>query len=132
MKTRACTTRHARDRLAQAERFLEAADLYTGEDDPNAANVSASNAVLAAIAAADAACCADFGEHAQGESHHEAPKLLEKIPDGGGTAAQALRRAVAIKSKAQYGLIAVSKADRNTAYRQAEQLIAFGRTVLER
>lgn len=84
--------------------------------------------MLAAIAAADAACCAAFGEHAQGESHHDAPKLVERIADGGRTAAQALKRAVAIKSKAQYGFIAISKTD----YRHAKKLIASAKKVLER
>lgn len=76
MKTRRCTKEHATNRLAQAERFLAAAALYDGEDDPSAANVSAANAVMAAIAAADAACCAALGEHAQGESH--GPRALGK------------------------------------------------------
>lgn len=132
MKTRRCTTADARNRLAQAERFLEAADMYSGDEDPNAANVSASNAVMAAIAASDAACCAALGKHAQGESHAEAPTLLEGIPNGGKAAGQALARAVAIKSKAQYGLIALSMADRDAAYKQAAKLIVFAKAVLER
>src|SRR5919107_2534743 len=102
MKTRPCDESDARNRLAQARRFLEAADLYNGDEDPPAANVSATNAVMAAIAASDAACCAYFGEHPQGESHAEAPALLRRIPDGGVAASQALRRAVALKNKAQY------------------------------
>ncbi len=72
MKTRSCSVADARNRLAQAERFLEAADMYHGDEDPNAANVSANNAVMAAIAASDAACCAALDEHAQGQSHTEA------------------------------------------------------------
>lgn len=106
--------------------------IYTADDDPNAANVSAANAVLAAIAAADAACCAAFGKHAQGESHHEAPQLVETIPHGGKAAAQSLKRAVAIKSKAQSGFIAISRTDRDNACRQAGKLIAFAKAVLER
>jgi len=94
MKTRPCNATDARNRVDQAERFLEAARLFAGEDDANAANVAATNAVMAAIAAADAACCAAFGAHAQGESHTEAPTLLEGIPEGGKAAAQALKRAL--------------------------------------
>jgi hypothetical protein len=132
MKTRDCTAADARNRLAQAERFLEAADVYNGEEDPNAANVSASNAVMAAIAASDAACSAALGKHAQGESHAEAAKLLEGVPHGGKAAGQALTRAVAVKNKAQYGLIALSKTDRDLVYKQAVKLIAFAKAVLER
>ena len=132
MKMRVCSRIDARNRLEQAEKFLEAAELFSGDDDPNGANVSAGNAVLAAIAAADAACCAALGEHAQGESHAEAPKVLATVPGGGRDASNALKRAVAIKSKAQYGLIPLSKADRDKAILQAEKLIGFARTVLER
>lgn len=132
MKKRPCNRIDARNRVEQAEKFLEVAQLFSGDEDPNGANVSASNAVLAAIAAADAACCAALGEHAQGESHAEAPKVLATVPGGGRDASNALKRAVSIKNKAQYGLIPLSKADRDAAMVQAEKLIVFARTVLER
>ena len=132
MKTRPCDAGDARNRLAQARRFLEAAELYDGDEDPQAANVSATNAVMAAIAASDAACCAYFGEHPQGDAHAEAPDLVKRIPDGGTAASQALRRAVALKNKAQYNLLPISKADRDTAHKQARKIIAFAADVLER
>jgi hypothetical protein len=127
-RTRDCTAADAASRLAQARGFLDAAELYEGEEP----NVAASNAVLAAIAASDAACCAALGYHAVGESHDEAVDLLRSVVPGGPEAATALRRALAVKTKAQYGLGSVSGRDRDTALRQARKLIEIAEKVLAR
>lgn len=132
-KTRRCTRENARDRLRQAELFLQAALLFDDAQlDAAAANVSAANAVMSAIAAADAACCAALGEHAQGQDHARAPDVVERIPQGGKTAAASLRRALAVKSKAQYGLIDLGKRDRDAVIRQAQALIEFAGRVIAR
>lgn len=116
-----CTSAEAVSRLSQARGFLDAAELYEGEEP----NVAASNAVLAAIAASDAACCAALGYHATGESHDEAVMHLATLVPDGQEAANALRRALAVKSKAQYSLTSISGADRDTALRQARKLIGI-------
>src|SRR5687767_10904702 len=58
-KTRAqqCDRADAKVRLAHGRKFLEVAKLVEGEDVEESASVAASLAVLAGIAAADAACC---------------------------------------------------------------------------
>lgn len=120
-RTSKCTASDAARRLAQARGFLDAAELYEGEEP----NVAASNAVLAAIAASDAACCAALGFHATGESHDEAVVHLRTVAPDGREAAKALQRALGVKSKAQYSLTSISGADRDTALRQARKLIGI-------
>lgn len=116
-----CTAVEAASRLQQARGFLDAAELYEGEEP----NVAASNAVLAAIAASDAICCAVLGYRASGDAHEEAAAHLRTVVPHGEEAATALRRALAIKNKAQYGFTTISGADRDTAMRQARKLIEF-------
>ncbi len=60
-RTQRCGRPQATTRLAHARKFLEAAELIaTGiEDDEAKVSVAASLAVLAGIAASDAACCAE-------------------------------------------------------------------------
>jgi len=132
LKTRRCDRADAKVRLGHAYGFLEAATLFHGEQDQHAANVAASNAVHAAIAAADAACCAALGCHAQGQDHHQAGDLLATVNPGGPTAAKALVRALAVKNNAAYGLTALSTKDRDSAIRQAEKLIAFAQEIVDR
>ena len=62
-RTATCTKADAGVRLDQARKFEEVAELVQTEADvlSSAANVAASLAVLAGIAASDAACCAALG-----------------------------------------------------------------------
>lgn len=53
----ACGAEEARLRVEQAEAYLVAADLATGESGGAWGTVAAGNAVLAGIAASDAICC---------------------------------------------------------------------------
>lgn len=126
LRTEACSSAQGRVRLASAERFLEVAKLVEGEDDDDALrSVAASLAVLAGIAASDAACCVALSRRSRGASHHEAETLLGDIADGGGEAATSLRRLLDLKDKAQYGFIHASRSDLKTALRQAEKLVEF-------
>ena len=63
---------HARKRLADARKFLELAEMVADPNEPTSLGVSAANAVLAGIAAADAACCAALGERSRSEDHRDA------------------------------------------------------------
>jgi hypothetical protein len=127
-----CDSSDAASRLAQARSFLEAAELFEEADEPEAAHVVASNAVLAAIAASDAACCAALGYRSVGQAHEEAVRYVGTVSPGGKAAAAALRRVLAIKSKSQYGLTSLRARDRDTALTQARKLIAFAENVLAR
>ena len=83
MKTRPCTPREAFRRLSAARKFLEVAELYVGDEDPEGRRVAVSNAVFAGIAASDAMCCARLGRHAVGDDHRAAVDLVATIgPEG--------------------------------------------------
>ena len=125
-RTQPCTTEQARKRFADARKFRELVD-----DETESASLSASsaNAVLAGIAAADAACCRALGERSRGDDHRDAIAL---VSPGGGEAANALSRLLAIKNDAEYGLAPISRAKRDLALRQARKLVEFAETALQR
>ena len=132
-RTQVCTKADAKTRLAHARKFLEVATLVSVERDvPESANVAAALAVLAGIAASDAACCAALGRRARGLDHHEAEALLSQIVPNGGEAASSLRRLLDLKDTAQYGLIYVSLQNLRGAIRQAEKMVEFASAVLRR
>jgi hypothetical protein len=122
--TQACNSRHARTRLNQATAFLEVAELVgTQEDELATPGVAAALAVLAGIAASDAVCCARLGERSRGQDHGQAVQLLERVDTTGRAMAQDLRRLLAIKDDAHYGLLHVSSRRATAALRQARRLV---------
>lgn len=131
-RTQPCTPEQARKRLADARKFLELAELVDDEADTAALGVSTANAVLAGIAAADAACCRAFGERSRGDDHRDAIALVAQVSPGGEDAANALRRLLAVKNDAEYGLAAFSRTKRDLGLRQARKLVEFAQAVLER
>lgn len=131
-RTQACGPREARTRLASAEEFLDVARLIDGEPEAAFWSVAASLAVLAGIAASDAACCSALGRRSRGDDHHDAEGLLATVLPDGREASAALRRLIELKDMAQYGIIHVSKVDLKTALTQAERVVAIARDVLDR
>lgn len=127
-----CDRADARTRLASAETFLEVAHLVDDEADPALGSVTASLAVLAGVAASDAACCSALGRRSRGDDHHDAEGLLADIVPGGQDAATALRRLIERKDKAQYGMVHPSGDDVKTTMRQAGRLLEFAKAVLAR
>lgn len=111
-RTQACGAPQARQRLAQARSYLDVAALTADESDPNLeyAGVAASVAILAGIAAADAACCEALGRRSRSDNHHDAEILLAEITPGGKEAAGQLRQLIDIKDTAHYGFISVTAA----------------------
>jgi hypothetical protein len=87
---------------------------------------------FAGIAAADAACCRALGERSRGDDHREATKLVAQVQPGGDDAAKALGRLLTLKTDAEYGLTAVSRANRDLAIRQARKLVEFAAAVVSR
>jgi len=81
--------------MDRAREFLEVAELVVDEKDRDASPVYASSAaalaVLAGIAASDAACCKDLHKRSRSEDHHDAEQLLAQITPGGNKAAKDLR-----------------------------------------
>jgi len=133
-RTQACGNPQARQRLAHARSSLEVAELAADTSDPSLeyGTVAASVAVLAGIAAADAACCQELGKRSRSEDHHDAEVLLERITPGGKRAASQLRQLIDMKDTAHYGFISVSTPQLKRALRQARHLVEFADGVLRR
>lgn len=119
-RTQTCSIADARARQAHAVKFLEVAELVATEqdDNPESINVAASLAVLAGIAASDAACCATLGRRSRSQDHHDAERLLREIATGGPDAANRLRRLLDLKDNAQYGFLHVGGQDLQAVLRQ--------------
>jgi hypothetical protein len=131
-RTQPCTGEQARKRLHDAHKFLELAELVGDGPESASFGVSSANAVLAGIAAADAACCRALGERSRGDDHRDAIALVAEVSPGGPEAANALGRLLAIKNDAEYGLSVISATKRETALRQAHKLVDFAEAVLQR
>jgi len=133
VRTQACGSAEARTRLAHAQKSLEVAELVATEKDvPESASVSAAVAVLAGIAASDAACCKALGRRSRSQDHRDAAALLRQIEPGGETAAKTLIRLIDLKDTAHYGLIHVSRQKLTAVLRQAESLIEFADETMRR
>jgi hypothetical protein len=126
-RTQRCGRPQAATRLAHAHKFFDAAELIATDvmDDEANASVAASLAVLAGIAACDAACCARLGRRSRSQDHHDAERLLAEIVPKGRDAAKDLRRLLDLKDAAQYGVIHVSAAELRSARRRARALVLF-------
>ncbi len=132
-RTQACSAADAAARLRHAGKFLEVAELVAGEgEDIEYSSPAAALAVLAGIAASDAACCKALGRRSRGQEHRAAVTLLEKVQPGGKGAANSLNRLLNLKDEAHYGLFDVGGRHLKTAMRQASELVRFAERVLQR
>lgn len=135
-RTQDCSIAEARRRLAHARKFLDAttfiADDRNDYGDPEFASAAASLAVLAGIAASDAACCKALGLRPRGQDHREAGRLVAQIVPGGRPAAHSLRRLLDLKDEAHYGFYDVSGPHLVRALREAATFVAFAEDVLRR
>lgn len=129
-RTVPCSRDQARVRQEHAEKYLEVAELVAAEsaDVPASATVSASLAVLAGIAASDAACGARMGLRARGQDHRHAVELLGRVT-GSAAAVRGLGRLLDAKDAAHYGVIHLSGAELRGVLRAAQAVVAFGRAV---
>jgi hypothetical protein len=123
----------ARTRLEHARKFLDVAELVSDEaGDVEYASAAAALAVLAGIAAADAACCAALGRRSRGQDHRQATELVGQVAPGGDRAANALRRLLSLKDEAHYGFFDIGGKDLQGALRQAQTLVDFAVEVIQR
>jgi hypothetical protein len=113
-----CTSADAKARFRDAEAFLEAAETAENSD------VIATNAIHAAIAAADAICCAALRERSSDGNHGAAVGLLSEVDK---TLASALRRSLDRKSQAAYEARDISPSVAKACVRQAVALIDAAR-----
>ena len=127
-----CGRAEALNRLVQADAFLTAATLIV-EDDTDSANpgVAAALAVLAGIAASDAACCARLRQRARGPSHLEAVALVATVLPHGQAMAKDLERLVARKDSVHYGAAFVTAADATKMLAWATRLVNRARSAVE-
>ncbi|HSR94435.1 MAG TPA: hypothetical protein VLK56_06170 [Solirubrobacterales bacterium] len=131
-RTQTCGTAQARQRLAHARSFLEVAELAADVTDPSLeyGSVAVSVAILAGIAAADAACCQELGRRSRSDDHHDAEALLQQITPGGKQAASQLRQLIDVKDTAHYGFISVTTPQLKRSLRQAQQLVEFAEGIV--
>jgi hypothetical protein len=121
-RTQDCTRNDARTRLRHAVRYLEVAETVLHDENAEQATVAAGNALLAAIAAADAICCATAGSRYRGSEHRQAADHLERIT-GNKKLAGLLRDVVDLKDAGHYGLSDVGSSRAKSALRKADQLV---------
>ncbi|MFD4422022.1 hypothetical protein ACFWN7_11035 [Agromyces sp. NPDC058484] len=90
-------------RLADARKFLDAADLYIGEEDVASWKVAGSNAVNAGIAASDVICGVVLGECPRSGNHEDALIVLWEATQPDPAPRKHLRALLSDKSDYQYG-----------------------------
>lgn len=122
-RTQPCGPAQARTRLAQARKFLQVAELVASEDLESSLSVSASLAVLAGIAASDAACCRALGRRSRSDDHRDAAALLREIYPDGPRMAKALLALIDLKDAAHYGLTHITRRQLAAALRRASSLV---------
>ncbi|MDP2350296.1 MAG: hypothetical protein Q8M74_03965 [Chloroflexota bacterium] len=116
----------AQTRLRQAQAFVSVAELVLKEPDdeePPLRGVAAALAVLAGIAASDAACCARLGKRYRGQDHARSVDLLRTVRPDGEVLARDLERLQAIKDNVHYGALIISLADAKGAVSRARRMV---------
>ncbi len=132
-RTQSYSQSDARTRLEHARKFLDVAKIVAEPgQDLEYASAAAALAVLAGIAAADAACCQVLRRRSRGQDHRQATELVAQIEPGGKDASKTLGRLLNLKDQAHYGLFDISGTDLQVALRQAEMMVAFAAAVLRR
>jgi hypothetical protein len=130
-RTADCSSEDARNRLERAEAFLAVAELVLGErietnadhDEINLSGVAAALAVLAGIAAADAACCHRLGTRSRGQDHAQAVALVKQVIPHGDGLANDLDRLLDLKDNAHYGVLGVADEETRRAVEWARRML---------
>jgi hypothetical protein len=117
-----CGAEQARRRRRQAELYLVVAERVFAEEAGEGTTVATGNAVLAAIAAADAICCAAVGSRYRGSDHRRAADHLERVT-GDKKLAALLRDVVDLKDASHYGLASLASSRAKSALRKAAALV---------
>lgn len=121
-RTENCTKGDARTRLSQAKLYLSVAEMVVSEEPGEEATIATGNAVLAAIAAGDAICCATSGSRYRGPDHRFAADHLEKVTSDK-RLGSLLRDVIDLKDGGHYGLANVRVTKAKSAVRKARQLV---------
>ena len=126
-----CGPAEARRRARLARTYLDVADGADLVESDEGRNVAAGNAVLAAIAAADALCCLRLGRHARGRDHQEATALLRSTRPDGSALAKDLAAVLRVKDAAHYGTVFVSPTVLRSTLRATTRLVSAAETALD-
>ena len=130
-RSQPCNENDARGRLRDALAQLDLAELADTTSTAEERKAAASCAVLAGIAAADAACCRALGTRSRSQNHRDAIVLVRQVFPGGPDAAKQLERLLSLKDQSQYGFEDIGGQKLDVAVRQARALVAFAENVLE-
>jgi hypothetical protein len=135
-RSQRCSEADALRRLQHSKQFLEVAELAAEDQGDDGSleygNAAATLAVLAGIAAADAACCKALGRRSRTDDHDQAAGLVGQITNGGATAAKDVRALVSLKNDAQYGFYTVGPSELTRALRKARSLVEFAEQTVRR
>ena len=126
-----CGPAEARRRARMSRTYLDVADQATLGESDEGRNVAAGNAVLAAIAAADALCCLRLGRYARGQAHQEATALLKTVRPDGAALAKDLATVLGVKDAAHYGTVFVSPTVLRSTLRAATRLVAAAEAAIQ-
>ena len=129
-RTSPMTLGDVRSSAAAARKFDEVARLVHDEDG-DYLRVSASLAVLAGIAAADAMCGHVLKECSRGQDHRQAAAMLRSVT-GAAAAVPALERLLDAKDSAHYSPSAVSQTAVTSALRASALMVETMESVLKR
>ena len=119
------------ERARMARTYLEVAAQTALAETDEGRNVAAGNAVLAAIAAADALCCLRLGRHVRGPGHQEATSRLRSIRPDGPSQAKDLTTVLGVKDSAHYGTVFVSPTVLRSTLRAATRLVSAAETAVD-
>jgi hypothetical protein len=131
-RTQDCGKAHAKTRLEDARQQLAYAELHGKNSTPSERKASVATAVLAAIAATDAACCHALGERSRSEDHRDAVDLVNHVAPGGAAAGKKLQRLLSLKDESQYGFGGMGAQKHDIAIRHARALVEFAEQTLQR
>jgi hypothetical protein len=131
-RTSACGEREAKVRLADAQAQLQLAELAGRGSSSAQIKAAVSSAVLAGIAASDAACCKALGRTNRSQNHRDAVALLGQVSPGGAEAAKQLERLLSLKDESQYGFTVLTEHKLEQAARRARALVTLADDVLRR
>jgi len=131
-RTVAYTIHEARQRLATARAYLEAADLILGDERSEFSGVAAGNAVLAGIAAADAICGKGQKKCFRGEDHRQAADLLGTAFFDGPKCKRILLRLLDLKDAAHYGFQDFSRVNAHKSVKLARESVGIAEDFFQR
>ncbi len=101
-------------------------------DDPedSTPGVAASLAVLAVVAAADAACCHRLGKRSRAQDHTQAENLVASIEPNGKEMSKKFREVITAKDDSHYGLTLVGPAKARALVRKAKDFVKWSGDVI--